>query len=107
MGHLSLFDAWNRQLQDEIMAGMSDAVHGMFVELAKEVISWITCAHRPLTTLELQHARAVVFGGSELGDNLERIETMVSVCAGLVTINEESSIIRLFHYKTQEYFEQT
>jgi hypothetical protein len=32
---------------------------------------------------------------------------MVSVCAGLVTIDEESEIIRLVHYTTQEYFEET
>ena len=32
---------------------------------------------------------------------------MISVCAGLVTIDEESSIIRLVHYTTQEYFERT
>jgi hypothetical protein len=32
---------------------------------------------------------------------------MVSVCAGLVTVYEESGIIRLVHYTTQEYFERT
>jgi hypothetical protein len=30
-----------------------------------------------------------------------------SVCAGLVTIDEESDIIRLIYYTTQEYFERT
>ncbi|KAK3389916.1 ankyrin repeat-containing domain protein, partial [Podospora didyma] len=40
-------------------------------------------------------------------DGLEDVERMVSVCAGLVTIDEESDIIRLVHYTTQEYFEQT
>ena len=28
-------------------------------ELAKQVLSWITCAKRPLSTSELQHALAV------------------------------------------------
>ena len=32
---------------------------------------------------------------------------MVSVCAGLVTVDEDSNIIRLVHYTTQEYFERT
>jgi hypothetical protein len=77
-------------------------------ELAKQVLSWITCAERPLTTLELQHALAVEVGESELDeDNLPEIEDMVSVCAGLVTIDEESNAIRLVHYTTQEYFERT
>ncbi|PMD16666.1 hypothetical protein NA56DRAFT_632935 [Hyaloscypha hepaticicola] len=79
-----------------------------FQLLAKNVLSWITCAKRPLTTLELQHALAVEVGGSELDEeNLPQIEDMVSVCAGLVTIDEESGIIRLVHYTTQEYFVRT
>jgi hypothetical protein len=65
-------------------------------ELAKQVLSWITCAKRPLTTTELQHALAVEFGEPELDEeNLPQIEDMVSVCAGLVTVDEESGIIRL------------
>ncbi|RYP49030.1 hypothetical protein DL768_005170 [Monosporascus sp. mg162] len=77
-------------------------------EVAKQVLSWITCAKRPLTTTELQHALAVEIGKPELGEgNLSTIEYMVSVCAGLVTVDEESGIIRLVHYTTQEYFIKT
>ena len=76
-------------------------------ELAKEVLSWITCAKRPLTTSELQHALATQVGDSKLDkDNLSDVEDIVSVCAGLVTIDDESGIIRLVHYTTQEYFEE-
>ena len=76
--------------------------------LAKKVLSWITCAKRSLTASELQHALAVKPGDSELDkENLRDIEDMVSVCAGLVTVDEESNIIRLVHYTTQEYFERT
>ena len=77
-------------------------------ELAKQVLSWITCAKRPLTTLELQHALAVEVVEAELDEeNISSIEDMVSACAGLVTVDEESRIIRLVHYTTQEYFERT
>jgi ankyrin repeat protein len=31
----------------------------------------------------------------------------VSVCAGLVVVDQESAVIRLVHYTTQEYFERT
>ncbi|MCJ1284853.1 hypothetical protein MMC26_004190 [Xylographa opegraphella] len=77
-------------------------------ELAKEVLSWITCAKRPLTTLELQHALAIKADHTEFDEgNKPDIEDIVSVCAGLVTVDEEGGIIRLVHYTTQEYFERT
>ncbi|KAE9577641.1 hypothetical protein CGMCC3_g6126 [Colletotrichum fructicola] len=76
--------------------------------LAKDALSWIVCARRPLETLELQHALAVERGTTELDeDNITELEDIVSVCAGLVTIDEESGVIRLVHYTTQEYFERT
>lgn len=40
-------------------------------------------------------------------DNLPEIENTVSVCTGLVTIDEKSNVIYLVHYITQEYFERT
>lgn len=77
-------------------------------ELAHRVLSWITCAKRPLTITELQHALAVEIGASHLDEEaLTQVERMVSVCAGLVTVDEESDIIRLVHYTTQEYFDRT
>jgi hypothetical protein len=77
-------------------------------ELAKQVLSWITYARRPLTTLELRYALAVEVDESELDEeNLPEIENVISVCAGLVTVDEESDIIRLVHYTTQEFFERT
>ena len=77
-------------------------------ELAKQVLLWITFVERPLAIEELQHAIAVVVGESQLDElNISDIEDMISVCAGLVTVDEESRIIRLVHYTTQEYFERT
>ena len=77
-------------------------------ELAKQVLSWITCTKRQLTISELQHALAVEAGESQINvENLCSVEDMVSVCAGLVTVDEETNIIRLVHYTTQEYFERT
>jgi hypothetical protein len=71
-------------------------------QLALDVLSWITHAKRPLSTFELIHALAVEDGDSELHeDGLPQIEDTVSVCAGLTTVDEESSVIRLVHYTTQ------
>ncbi|KAJ5745670.1 ankyrin repeat protein [Penicillium odoratum] len=79
-----------------------------FRELANKTLAWITNAQRPLTTSELQHALGVEVGEPELDkDNLPEIEDLVSVCAGLVTVDEESDIVRLVHYTAQEYFERT
>ncbi|KFY31446.1 hypothetical protein V493_01097 [Pseudogymnoascus sp. VKM F-4281 (FW-2241)] len=75
-------------------------------ELAKRVLSWITYAERQLTTKEISHALAVEVGDLELDeDNIPDIDHMITVCAGLVAVDEESDIIRLVHYTTQEYFE--
>ena len=78
------------------------------VKRAKQVLSWIICAERPLTTIELQHALGVEIGEPELDEeNIPQTEDMVTVCAGLVTVDQESSIIRLVHETTQSYFQRT
>ncbi|GKT60620.1 ankyrin repeat protein [Colletotrichum tofieldiae] len=78
------------------------------VALAKDALSWIICSVRPLSTEELQEALAVERGTTEIDeDNRPEIEDVVSVCAGLVIIDEESHVVRLVHYTTQEYFERT
>ncbi|KAL6871677.1 hypothetical protein HDV57DRAFT_275906 [Trichoderma longibrachiatum] len=75
--------------------------------LARNALEWITCAKRPLTQLELQHALAIKTGDTVFDpDNFRDVGSIISVCAGLVTIDEESNIVRLVHYTTQEYFEQ-
>ncbi|KAJ6264531.1 ankyrin repeat [Drechslerella dactyloides] len=81
-----------------------------FRRLASQVLLWIVCAKRPLTKRELQHALAVEPEADqpELDkDNIPDLRDIVSVCAGLVAIDEESNIVRLIHFTTQEYFNQT
>jgi hypothetical protein len=79
-----------------------------FRDLAFKAILWISFARRPLTPRELQHALAVINNTSALDEaNITKAELIASVCAGLVIIDEESNIIRLVHYTTQEYFQTT
>jgi hypothetical protein len=55
--------------------------------MATEVLSWVTCARRPLTMLELLHALAVELGESKFyEDNLPDLDNIISVCAGLIII---------------------
>ncbi|UKZ74798.1 hypothetical protein TrVFT333_002468 [Trichoderma virens FT-333] len=75
-------------------------------ELAKEVLSWVTHARRPLKKPELEHALAVELGKSEIEQDMLP-HLMVELCAGLVTVDEESNTVRLVHYTAQEYFERT
>lgn len=75
-------------------------------DLAHDVLSWLVDALRPLTTTELQHALAIELGEHVTDeDNLPFVEEMVSVCQGLVTVDNQSNIIRMVHYTTQGYFE--
>lgn len=78
-----------------------------FLALAEKSLSWIVHCKTPLTTFELQHALAVEIGMSEFDhENIPETNLILSVCAGLVTIDNESNIVRLAHYTTQEYFER-
>jgi hypothetical protein len=75
--------------------------------LAKRVLGWITHAKRQLTTTELRLALSVSTSSTTFDKNaLPKTEYLISVCAGLVTIDRETDIIRLVHYTTQEYFER-
>ena len=77
-------------------------------ELAKHILGWIIHAKRPLSTAELRHALGVRPGAEKLDeDYLPSIQVLRSVCAGLVTVDKQSGIVRLVHYTTQEYFERT
>jgi ankyrin repeat protein len=92
---------------DQAMERISGQEPG-FWKLAKEALAWITCATRPLTAIELRHAIAVEKNTSMLDEsNVPRTDLIISVCGGLVTIDEESDVIRLVHYTVQQYFERT
>ena len=67
-------------------------------KLAKHIFTWVTFAYRPLTLEELQHALAVSLHSemTKLEDNaLVEKDVLTSVCAGLVVVDAESSIVRL------------
>ncbi|KAM3084408.1 hypothetical protein ACMFMG_001486 [Clarireedia jacksonii] len=79
-------------------------------DLAMNILMWLSCAKRPLTVRELQHALAIMeldADQNELdeGDFYEQ-DLLLTVCAGLVVVDTETNIIRLCHLTTQEYFEK-
>ena len=81
--------------------------HEEHCQLAMRALLWISKAERPLQVEELQHAMAVELGDEDVEDGpLESATLIVSVCAGLVTIDAESKTFRLVHFSVQEYFEK-
>ncbi|KAL3445273.1 hypothetical protein BJX65DRAFT_153866 [Aspergillus insuetus] len=76
-----------------------------FRRLATRTLSWIVCSHRPLIAIKLQHAFAT--DGNDQGFDMKDIpdiDDIVSHYLGLLTLDPSSSIVRLVHYTTQEYF---
>lgn len=79
-----------------------------WVELARQVLAWITCTKQLLVSYELRCALAVEIGDSVLDvDNVLDLEDLIMVCCGLVIVDEQSDIVRLVYYTTQEYFNRT
>ncbi|KAJ7602551.1 ankyrin repeat-containing domain protein [Mycena polygramma] len=75
-------------------------------KLACRTLSWVTHAKRPLRCSELRGALAVEPGTTDLNrENLPDIDVVLSVCAGLVVINENDDQIRLIHYTTELYLQ--
>lgn len=76
------------------------------IKWAQKVLSWVILARRPLSPMELKHALGLRPGDRELNSkNFPHPSTIVSLCAGLALINQESNVVQLVHYTTKEYFE--
>ncbi|THY48879.1 hypothetical protein D6C97_07512 [Aureobasidium pullulans] len=75
-------------------------------DLGKRILAWVVHAKRPLRFEELNHAIATRHGkrSIESGDMYAK-EVILSVCAGLVTLNMDT--LRLIHYTAQEFFSDT
>ncbi|KAJ5655363.1 hypothetical protein N7507_007313 [Penicillium longicatenatum] len=72
---------------------------------AQRVLSWVVQAVRPLRPEELRHALAVIEGNYQLeDDNIPVLDEVISLCAGLVLVNQDSNTIQLVHFTTYEYF---
>jgi ankyrin repeat protein len=88
-------------LYGDIMQRIERSDHA---EFAKKALSLAVFARRPLTTSELLHALAVNPEDTSFDDdNIPNIEVVMSACAGLLTIHEESDVVYLAHQTAQEY----
>lgn len=99
-------------LPEEINETYDDAMKRIFdqhkdsSQLAIRALSWIVCAKRPLKIGELLEALAVDLDDKEYDEEaMFHQDLVLSVCAGLVTIEKETDLVRLVHYTTQQYLE--
>ena len=77
-------------------------------DAALQAIAWIARSKRPLRAVELQQALAVDPDLNYMDtDNMISIDEILSLCAGLVTIEQQTNNVRLVHYTTQEYLDRS
>jgi len=75
--------------------------------IAMNALKWITYAKEPLKAGQLQHALAVTPESTDINEkDFVDIDSLVSFCVGIVTVDPESRIIRLVHYTVQKYLEK-
>ena len=71
-----------------------------------DVLMLASYSKRPLSLDELRQALAVKSGRKSLDTHLlPSLKTLVDVCAGLITVEEESNTVRLIHYTLKEFLQ--
>jgi len=77
---------------------------GAKTKLAMAAPMWICYAERPLQVDELRHALAVEIGSTIFdSERAPSIGVLLGCCQGLITVDKESSTVRLIHFTVQEY----
>ena len=76
------------------------------VALAKRALSWVVLAHRPLSVSELRQALAVEHSDMEFDPAAQtELSILLTVTAGLLSVDADRGAVRLVHKTAQEYFE--
>ncbi|KAJ7136784.1 ankyrin repeat-containing domain protein [Mycena epipterygia] len=76
-------------------------------QLAHSALTWVANTKRPLSVAELREALAIEPDTTTLNvDNIVDINIVLSVCAGLIIVDETMSVVRLIHYTAQQYFDK-
>ncbi|KAL8690273.1 MAG: hypothetical protein Q9218_004239 [Villophora microphyllina] len=76
--------------------------------IALKAMAWVCYAFRALSLRELQHALAVEPGDTVLDEDLLMDgQSITSLCAGLVVVDQRTNIVNLVHYSTKSYFDDT
>ena len=74
---------------------------------AEQILTLINCAMRPLRVDHMLCALAIRPGDQDLNkDALPKASAVLSAFSGLVIIDEESQIVKLVHYTTEQRFQR-
>ena len=74
--------------------------------IALKAMAWVCYAFRALSLKELQHALAVEPGDTLLDEDLVMDgQSITSLCAGLVIVDQRTNVVNLVHYSTKSYFD--
>ncbi|KAF5332741.1 hypothetical protein D9611_005369 [Ephemerocybe angulata] len=77
------------------------------VSIAHRVFLWVLHAKEDLTPKDLQHALMFSYQDKTfVTDNLVPVPVLLSICCGLVTVEErkpEKDVVRFIHYSAQEF----
>lgn len=74
--------------------------------LARQTMAILLTTRRALSVEELRHALSVDTEDEQVEDeeDMRNIEDILATCAGLVTADTGSNLVRLVHKSTQDYF---
>lgn len=74
--------------------------------IALKAMAWVCYTFRALSLKELQHALAVEPGDTLLDEDLVMDgQSITSLCAGLVVVDQRTNTVNLVHYSTKSYFD--
>ncbi|KAL8861144.1 MAG: hypothetical protein Q9178_002360 [Gyalolechia marmorata] len=74
--------------------------------VAFKTMAWVCYAFRALSLKELQHALAVEPGDTILDEDLVMDgQSITSLCAGLVVVDQRTNMVNVVHYSTKSYFD--
>lgn len=90
------YEAWHR-----VSSQNSDSR-----KAAQDALRWLSCSFRQLRAQELRHALATQTGDKSMKEEetLMNFDRLIRSCAGLVTVDKGSQIVRLVHQTAQEFF---
>lgn len=100
-------EAYNEQYDQALERIMNQPAYQ--ADLARHTLAWLTFAQSPLSPAELCTALAVPLSDKKDcldPDCIPEMSLVVSICAGLVVVDEKANIVRSVHYTTQEYLER-